>query len=278
MLQSVEYERLVRDVYQAIQQTEGLDTTKLLHNQRIQGKSGLRHQVDIYWELKIDGNMSRVAIECKHYSRRVDIGKVRDFLGVLHDIGDIRGILVTKVGFESGAITFADHYGIQLKEVRFPQQQDWHGRLKDVPLEIKAFKPIILCRNITPDTQWLLQERKVNPQDRFVSFSVAKDFEDHINIYNELGEKVSDFFEMRRDLPHQFLEEQGLRHTYSFANGYIDSNEFGRIKISRIEFVYDVVAATVEATTEGDEIARAIIRDVKTNQIQLLDKHGAIRC
>lgn len=277
MLQSVEYERLVRDIYQAIQQTDGLDTVQLLHNQRIEGKSGLRHQVDIYWERKTKGKLSRVAIECKYYSRRVEIGKVRDFFGVLSDIGEIQGILVTKVGFGSGAITFADHYGIQLKEIRFPQHQDWQGRLKDVVLEIKAFKAVVIGRKLTPDARWLLQERRVKGQDKFVSCSIPKDFEDQINIYNELGAKVTDFLEMKCGLPCRYLEEQGLRYTYSFSNGYIDTTELGRIKISAIEFVYDVMAATIEATTEGDEIAKAIIRDVKTNQLQLLDKHGAIR-
>lgn len=277
MLQSVEYEKVVLAIYQAIQQTEGLDTVKLIHNQRIEGKSGLRHQVDIYWELKIVGKLSRVAIECKHYSRRVNVGKVRDFFGVLSDIGEIQGILVTKIGFESGAITFADHYGIQLREVRFPEQQDWHGRLKDVVLEIKAFKPLILCRKITPDTEWLLQEQKVKPQDRFLSFSIAKDFEDHINIYNEVGDRLTDFLELKRELPYGFSEERGLRHTYSFENGYIDTNELGRIKILHIEFTYDVVAASVQATTEGAEIAKAIIRDVKTNQVKLMDMNGGIR-
>ena len=202
---------------------------------------------------------------------------MRDFFGVLSDIGEIQGILVTKVGFGSGAITFADHYGIQLKEIRFPQHQDWQGRLKDVVLEIKAFKAVVIGRKLTPDTRWLLQERRVKAQDKFVSCSIPKDFEDQINIYSELGAKVTDFLEMKSGLPCRYLEEQGLRYTYSFSNGYIDTTELGRIKISEIEFVYDVIASTIEATTEGDKIAKAIIRDVRTHQIQLIDKHGAIR-
>lgn len=109
MLHSVEYERFVREIYQTILQTEGLGTVKLLHNQRIEGKSGLRHQVDIYWERKTKGKLSRVAIECKYYSRRVEIGKVRDFFGVLSDIGEIQGILVTKVGFGEQSFTTVHH-------------------------------------------------------------------------------------------------------------------------------------------------------------------------
>jgi predicted helicase len=167
MVNSIAYEKLVLEIYQVIQQVECLDTVKLLHNQRIEGKSGLRHQIDIYWELNIDGKVSRIAIECKHYSKRVSIGNVRDFFGVLTDVGNIRGILVTRVGFQSGAVAFAEHYGIELKEIRFHQEQDWHGRLKDVALEMSAYKPIILQRRITPDTRWLVQEQKVNRKPSF---------------------------------------------------------------------------------------------------------------
>jgi hypothetical protein len=102
-------------------------------------------------------------------------------------------------------------------------------------------------------------------------------FEDEINIYDESGQKVTNFLEMKRDLPRQLSEDQGLRHSYSFANGYIETAEFGRMKILNVEFVYDVVAATVEATTEGEDIAKAIIRDVRTSQTKLVDKHGMIR-
>lgn len=250
----------------------------LLHNQRIKGQSGLRHQIDVYWEfVDRDGMLSRVAIECKHYSNRVKIGNVRDFFGVLKDIGDIKGVLITKVGFESGAVKFAEHYDIQLKEIRFPEEKDWRGRLKDLPLKIVAPKPIVLRRRIAPDTRWLIQEQKVSPGSRFFSCSLPLKFEDEINVYDERGRKLIDFLEMKRDLPYQFLEQQGLQHAYCFTNGFIDTNEFGRIKILSVEFTYDVVAAVVEAATEGDEIAKAIIRDVKTGGIELVDKYGSIR-
>ena len=65
--------------------------------------------------------MHRVAIECKNYSYGVSIGKVRDFYGVISDLEDVKGIMVTTVGYQKGAKKFADYYGISLKELRAPR-------------------------------------------------------------------------------------------------------------------------------------------------------------
>lgn len=274
---SIEYEKLVQGIYQALHKAEVLNIVNVLHNKKIEGKSGCKHQLDVYWEIKMVGELYRVAIECKNYKDKVEIGRVRDFFGVLHDIGNIKGILVTKIGYESGALKFADYYGISLKEVRFPTLEDWSGRLKNVVVNINAFKANVLERNIIPDSQWLLEKGKVKPEDKFISFSLPIDWEDQISVYNEAGEKLTDFLQMRSNLPCGWIEEQGLSHKYSFDNGYIDTTEFGRIKISSVEFTYDVIAAPVNAVVEGEEIAKAVIKDVKTGIIKLIDKNGKIR-
>jgi hypothetical protein len=274
---SIEYEKLVQGIYQALHKAEGLNIVNVLHNEKIEGKSGCKHQIDVYWEIKIVGELYRVAIECKNYKAKVEVGRVRDFFGVLHDIGNIKGILVTKIGYESGALKFADYYGISLKEVRFPNTEDWSGRLKDVVVNINAFKANVLKRNIIPDGQWLLEKGKVKPGDKYISFSLSVDWEDKISVYDQAGEKLTDFLQMRSNLPYGWTEEQGLSHTYNFDNGYIDTTEFGRIKISSVEFTYDVIAASVNGVVEGEEIARAVIKDVKTGIIKLIDKNGKIR-
>jgi hypothetical protein len=195
----------------------------------------------------------------------------------LHDIGNIKGILVTKIGYESGALKFAEYYGISLKEVRFPNLEDWRGRLKDVVININGFKAIVLKRSIIPDGRWLVETGKVRSEDECVSFSLPRNSEDKIIVYNETGEKITDFFQMKCELPYGWTEEQGLNHKYSFENGYIDTAEFGRMKIRNIEFTYDVVATSVGGVIEGEEIAKAIIRDVRTGKIKLIDKDGNVR-
>ena len=46
--------------------------------------------------------------------------KVRNFFGVIYDIGKVQGLSVSKTGYQSGAAQFSNYYGIglKLKELR----------------------------------------------------------------------------------------------------------------------------------------------------------------
>lgn len=52
--------------------------------------------------------------------RTIIVGKARDFFGVLYDLDNVAGIIVTKVGYQKGAKGYANYYGIGLKELRTP--------------------------------------------------------------------------------------------------------------------------------------------------------------
>ncbi|MBS1949865.1 MAG: hypothetical protein OJF59_002503 [Cytophagales bacterium] len=143
MNKAVEYEKFVQDVYQSIVDAQGYANITVQHNVKLKGRSNQEHQIDIYWEFELAGVKNRVAIECKNYSTEVPIGKVRDFYGVLTDIGNINGVMVSTVGFQSGAKEFASHYGIDLIEVRVPKSEDWMGRIKSLVLLAKVVMPNI---------------------------------------------------------------------------------------------------------------------------------------
>jgi len=121
MNQNVEYELFAKEVCQLLSVYKGLESSSVQHNVKLKGKSGHEHQVDVYWEYEKDGEVHRVAIECKNYSYGVSIGKVRDFYGVISDLEKVKGIMVTTVGYQKGAKQYADFYGISLKELRAPK-------------------------------------------------------------------------------------------------------------------------------------------------------------
>ncbi len=122
MNQNAEYEKFTQEVYQKLIKADGIHTIDVQHNVKLLGKSGQEHQIDVYWEYEIAGVEHKVAIECKNYNRTVPIGKVRDFYGVLSDLKNVVGIMVTKVGYQEGAKKFAESYGINLKELRTPNE------------------------------------------------------------------------------------------------------------------------------------------------------------
>ena len=96
---NTEYERFTQEIYQQLVNTDVVKATQVLHNVKLEGRSGQKHQIDVYWEYEIAGNKHKVAIECKNYNRPVPISVVQSFKGVLDDLNGVNGIIVTKKGF-----------------------------------------------------------------------------------------------------------------------------------------------------------------------------------
>ena len=119
---NTEYEKFAQEVYQELVNADVAKSTEVRHDIKILGKSGQKHQIDVYWEYEIAGVLHKVAIECKNYNKLVPVSKVRDFYGVLSDLNNVSGIMVTKIGYQEGAEKIGNHYGISLKELRTPNQ------------------------------------------------------------------------------------------------------------------------------------------------------------
>lgn len=68
-------------------------------------------QIDIF-----ANTVNPVAIDCKNYSRKIDVKKVEEFLGMMDDIGIRHGIIITTKGFSKSAYNRAknDHRNLDL--------------------------------------------------------------------------------------------------------------------------------------------------------------------
>lgn len=270
--QNTEYEKLVQDIYQTLHKSE-FNTINVEHNKKVAGKSGCHHQIDVYWEFEMVGEIHRVAIECKNYSSGVSISKIRDFFGVIYDIGNVKGIFITKVGYQSGAKQFADYYNISLKEVRLPTQEDWKGRLKTIQVDINALSYDVKERDIILDNEWL---RDKNLKNEISSPTISSN-ENEILIYDSSGKVITDFYKMKMNLPHEWKEAKELEHNYNFTDGFIDIPNLGKVKINSVKFTYDVLLATEQVVSDGEAIAKAILKDVKSGDIKFFDKYGNVK-
>lgn len=111
-LASLEYEDFVKSVFETLleKQPSGIE-----HNRRMLGKrSGHEHQIDIVIEAKIAGLDVLILVECKHYKRTVEIGDVLEFAERIDDVGGHKGVIVSTLGFQEGAIKVARGHGIAL--------------------------------------------------------------------------------------------------------------------------------------------------------------------
>ena len=271
---NIEYEILVKEIYKHLLRAEGFENIEVKHDVKILAKSGCTHQIDVYWEYKLGGEIHRIAIDCKNYSKKISIAKVRDFFGVIYDIGNIKGVLVTRKGFQSGAKQFADYYTISLKELRKPDERDWENRVKTIDIKVIEFRKNVTNIHIELDVNERDSDAMINKEERIIE--TFRRLNTSIFISDENGSTLINFLELERNLPHNYQERKGLKHTYTFDNGYLESN-LGRVKISYIEFEYDVDTVASDITLEAEELTKAIIRDVKTMDLKFINYDGTVR-
>lgn len=85
-------------------------------NNRIEGISGYKHQIDVY--LESDNDI--LLIECKKWTTNVPVGQYLTLFGRLVDISSkypnkkVRAALVTSKGWQSGVTQLNNHYGKKL--------------------------------------------------------------------------------------------------------------------------------------------------------------------
>ncbi len=274
---NVEYELLAKEIYNSLLKADGIENIDVQHNIKLPGKSGCNHQIDVYWEFKLAGDVHKVAIECKNFSKEVSIAKVRDFFGVIYDIGNIKGIFASKKGFQSGAKKFAEYHGISLKEIRQPNEEDWRGRLKTMHVEINLMPTKITSIHVELDYDWLINNSIITSEEERNKIKITTNkLNAELYVYDENGNVIKNFLELEQELPHDYKEGKDFKFAHRFDNGYLDSN-LGRIKVKCIDFVYDIENVSAELTLDAENIVKAIIKDVKSGEIQFVNKDGSVK-
>ncbi|WP_161632475.1 restriction endonuclease, partial [Tolumonas lignilytica] len=114
---NTEYEKLVATIHQGMLNYDGFDNLRVEHNITLIGKSGAKHQIDVFWEFKAAGTTYRTCVECKNYSSSVKKLHVAAFASVLNDIGNANGIIATTSSFQKGALLLAKENNIRLVTV-----------------------------------------------------------------------------------------------------------------------------------------------------------------
>ncbi|MBB3123299.1 hypothetical protein FHS04_000796 [Mesoflavibacter sabulilitoris] len=269
---NLEYELLTKEIYETLLNEEGV-TVNVQHNALVKGKA-FTHQIDVYWEYKVAGITHKVAIECKNYNSNVSIAKVRDFYAVLVDLGTVNGIMVSKVGFQKGAKEFAEYYGINLMELRKPNDNDWKGRVKTIELNLSIIKTNVKKRKFNLDTEWV--DNNIDLTKDF-SFEL-KGMADEIWIYDDKGVKIINLHDIENSLPQNWKNESDLTYIKEFDQGFLHNDQIGRVKINSIEYVYDVLKGKENPIIiDGTQSAKAILKNAHSGEILFFDKEGRVK-
>lgn len=119
-----EYEAVTKYIYEMLGAQYGI---KAIRGYRVQGSSGVKHEVDVLTE-QFDGKrIHRTAIECKFIKKKITKEVVMKLRSVMEEAEIDSGIIVCKLGFTKDTMTYAEHKGIRLVELREAVADDLNG-------------------------------------------------------------------------------------------------------------------------------------------------------
>jgi hypothetical protein len=111
-MNGIEFEKYVEGVYRTLLNLRGENIqvssrTKFFINDKES------YEIDVFYEFYKAGVRHRVAIECKDWKKPVSQGEVLEFSKKIKNIGqDVVGVIVSKLGFQSGAVSVAQRDNI----------------------------------------------------------------------------------------------------------------------------------------------------------------------
>lgn len=277
-----DYELLAQAVYQGILSEAGVENVVVEHNVLVRGRSGVQHQCDVYWQFRQAGILHAVAIECKNYDSSVTIGRVRDFFGVLHDLGSTRGTIVTRKGFQRGAKAFADYYNIDLKLLRPPADGDWEGRIRNVRTKVR-----LRWMRSTPscpvNVEFVLAVSSAAEVDQLEGLNAQGQLETESGaeacLYSADGNPATQVFATW--LPEQipilstagagpFVHDIDVKGLYAriMIAGHPQLIPIETLKVTYFVDEFD----SEDIVAVGEEIVLAVLQDVKTGQLERFHK------
>lgn len=109
---------------------------EIFHLQKFRAADGYSYEIDISYKFSIADIEYWTIVECKYWDQNIS----RDILNNIHskllDLKAHKGIVVSKKGFQSGAIAFAKHHNIGLikiaNEDEIERYSNFGGGIKDI--------------------------------------------------------------------------------------------------------------------------------------------------
>jgi Restriction endonuclease len=103
---------------------------EILKNQKKIGVFSKRsRQIDILVKAEMIGKEIFGVIDCKKFSKKINVKTVESFIGFLEDVGANLGVMITNVGYSKSALNRITNYtnrDIRLDIVEFNNFEDYH--------------------------------------------------------------------------------------------------------------------------------------------------------
>lgn len=113
---SLDFEKYCFSILNVLYSPKKLDDYKITHNETYERNDG-QHQIDIVIEYSIENAAIKIFVECKKKKNPIEVGMVRDFYQKIQSCGANKGIFISTLGYQKGAILFAKEHGIALYRI-----------------------------------------------------------------------------------------------------------------------------------------------------------------
>jgi hypothetical protein len=127
------YELKIRDYFTRMLLQEAGYPVNIKHNEVIRGRSGTSHQIDLSYQFSIARFNYLTIIECKCWNRKVSQNIISQVNDVKNDVNAQKAIVVSALGFQSGALRYAEHVGIGLVKITEKLEETRHLNFNTYP-------------------------------------------------------------------------------------------------------------------------------------------------
>jgi len=246
---SVEYEHFVKDLMQAILDSEsqgGQKNIKVRHNEKILDRFGIKRQFDVLWDYEQGGITYNTIIECKNYNSPVSIEKIDALVGKLADFPAVRGIIATTKGYQSGAREKAKNCGIEILCVRNQNDSDWvdeNGQplIRKISLNLTMLSaPRIISCNTFIDGKYI----KDNNID-IEKISISGSLNTEVFIEDKISHQKYSLYELQQKIADKD-DNYGLHEKdIEFEDAYIIKQNV-KLKLRKLHVVYEIAKPCTE--------------------------------
>ena len=283
-----EYEEFVGAIQQSLINAEGMSHLKNIKvevNKKIEDRSGILRQFDVYWEFNLGGYDYKTVIECKDYASTVTIDKIDAFIGKTQDIPGLRLIYATKTGYQSGAQKRSEQHKIDLLIIREGVDEDWTAPdgtplIKTINLNIIAISP----PNITSfspfvDASWLESQPDLDVEKINNKFSMTLNNE--VFICNVVTCVRFSLYDLANSLAGKIPDIQYGEGIYSeeLHDSYLESADGGlRVKLRgyKLSYVYREPAKVTSIIDYSKELL-GIVQNYSSGDKQMVFRDGRVK-
>jgi predicted helicase len=100
-------------------------SVKVQHDVKLKGQSGAIRQIDVPITHTEGLYEHLILVECKHWNSNVKRMQVDAMVTSVKDLKASRGVIFTTKDFQSGAVTAAEAFGVDLIKVREFAEAEW---------------------------------------------------------------------------------------------------------------------------------------------------------